>query len=66
MPTFSKRQRFTVSPFEPAMNCVSGPDRDVGVPERQPFEVVVVGRLDVEQVEVAAAVEDHLAVAGAP
>ena len=39
------------------------PDRDVGVPERDPLEVVVVGGLDVEQVEVAAAVEDHLAVA---
>ena len=39
------------------------PDGDVGVPERDPFEVVVVGRLDVEQVEVAAAVDDHLAVA---
>ena len=41
------------------------PDRDVGVPERQPFEVGVVRGLHVEQREVAVAVEDHLAVAGA-
>ena len=41
----------------------AGPDRDLGVPEGDPLEVVVVGGLDVEQVEVAAAVEDHLAVA---
>ena len=39
------------------------PDRDLRVPEGDPLEVVVVGGLDVEQVEVVAAVDDHLAVA---
>ena len=39
------------------------PDRDVGVPERDALEVVVVGGLDVEEIEVAAPVDDDLAVA---
>ena len=45
------------------MNCVPAQIAMLRVPERDAFEVVVVGGLDVEQVEVAAAVEDHLAVA---
>src|SRR5205823_3714791 len=43
----------------------AGPDGDVGVADGHAFEVVVVTRLDVEQVVIAAAVEDDFAVASA-
>ena len=63
MPTCSKRQRLTVSPFEPAMNCVPAQIAMSVFLKVMPFEVVVVGGLDVEQVEVAAPVDDDLAIA---
>ena len=45
------------------MNCVPAQMAMPVFLKVMPFEVVVVGGLDVEQVEVAAAVEDHFAVA---
>ena len=39
-----------------------GGDRDLCVPERQPLEIGVIGRLHVEEREVSVAVEDDLAV----
>ena len=46
------------------MNCVPAQIAIFVFRNVMPFEVVVVGGLDVEQIEVVAAVEDHLAVAG--
>src|SRR5262249_2371544 len=51
-------------PPGPGDELCAGPDRDRRVPERDAFDVVVVGNLDVEQVEVVAPVENDLAVPG--
>ena len=50
-------------PPGPRDGLLAGPDGELGVAERDALEVGVVGRHDVEQGEVAVAVEDDLAVA---
>src|SRR5882757_8770147 len=42
----------------------AGPDGDLGVPESDPLEIIVVGGLHIEEIEIAAAVEDHFAISG--
>ena len=49
--------------FRPGAELRARPDGDLGVAEGQAFEIVVVRRLDVEQIEIAAAIEDDIAVA---
>src|SRR4051794_32431602 len=44
----------------------AGPDRDVGIPERDTLKVVIIGGLGVEQIEIAVTVEDHFAIARTP
>ena len=50
-------------PLRPRDELLAGPDGELGVAERDALEVGVVGRHDVEEGEVAVAVEDDLAVA---
>ena len=49
-------------PLRPRDGLLAGPDGEVGVAERDALEVGVVGRHDVEEGEVAVAVEDDFAV----
>src|SRR5258708_37906921 len=56
---------FHGQPFRTGDELRARPNRDIGISDRDAFEIVIVRGFNVEQVEIAVTVEDDLSVSGA-